>query len=181
MKSLPVEPYDISKLKKKNTFISIPCEKELQDLSFNFIFNYNIFPSNILNFCTEWQNSNNNMQCGDTIVQQIYFPPFKSFSQKIIVGVRIKEIFKSNNLVGFSYETIEGHIEKGISTFKISKLNDNIIFSISTYSKANNFILDLMSPFFSSPYQNYCTKKALKNMVQEFQKENSYVIPASIS
>lgn len=172
-KLLPVIPYNISVLKEKSTVVSIPCNKQLKELSFNFLFDYNIFPDNILTYCSEWKNSKRIMQVNDTIVQQIYFPPVKTLSQKIIVGVRVKEIFKQEDLIGFSYETLKGHIEKGVSSFQVSKTNGSINFTVHTYSKADNLLLDLLSPLFSSPYQDYCTKQALKNMIREFQKENN--------
>lgn len=172
VRSLPVISYNISELKEKKKVISLPCNKSLKEFSFNFLFDYCVFPNNILTYYSEWQNSKRTMQIDDTIVQQIYFPPFKIVSQKIIVGVRIKEIFKEEDFVGFSYETLKGHIEKGISYFQILKSKDKIHFIIKTYSKANNLFLDWLSPLFSSPYQDYCTNKAIKNMIKEFKKEN---------
>ncbi|MEP7197286.1 MAG: DUF1990 family protein [Saprospiraceae bacterium] len=173
-KILPVIPYDNSQLKEKNTFVSIPCQKQLKELSFNFIFDYNIFPDNILTYRAEWQHSKRTMQVNDTIVQQIFFPPHKILSQKIIVAVRIKEIFKQDDLIGFSYETLKGHMEKGISFFQISRTNNTLYFTVHTYSRASNLILEFLAPLFSSPYQDYCTKQALKNMLREFKKENNH-------
>lgn len=172
-KLFPIIPYNISALNKKKTVVSIPCQKQLKELTFNFLFDYNIFPDNILTYYGEWQYSKRVMQVNDTIVQQIYFPPVRTLSQKIIVAVRIKEIFKQDNLIGFSYETLKGHIEKGISSFQVSKTNETLNFSIHTYSKANSLLLEILSPLFSSPYQNYCTKQALKNMIRKFQRENN--------
>ncbi|MBA3827723.1 MAG: DUF1990 family protein [Taibaiella sp.] len=170
---LPVIPYNIGQLKEKKASISITCNEELKELSLNFLFDYLVFPDNILTACTQWAYEQRNMQTGDIIVQQIYFPPFKIISQKIVAGVRIKEIFKEDRLMGFSYETLQGHIEKGISSFLISKTNGYINFAIHTHSKPNNVILDLLSPLFSSPYQDYCTRKALQQMKELFKKENS--------
>ena len=172
-RSLPIIYCNIFELKEKHTVVSIPCIKELNELSFNFLFDYCIFPNNILTYYAEWQDSKRIMQVGDTIVQQIYFPPVKTLSQKIIAGVRVKEIFKQDNLIGFSYETLKGHLEKGVSSFQVSKTNSSINFTVHTYSKANNLFLNFLTPFFSSPYQDYCTKQALKNMIKEFQKENT--------
>ena len=52
-KLLPVIPYDISVLKEKSTVVSIPCIKQLKELSFNFLFDYNIFPDKIFRFCVQ--------------------------------------------------------------------------------------------------------------------------------
>jgi Domain of unknown function (DUF1990) len=172
---LPVIPYKISLLKEKNTTASLPCNKELKELSFNFLFAYCIFPDNILTYCAEWQYQKRKMQVGDTIVQQIYFPAVKILSQKIIVGVRVKDVFMQDDLIEFSYETLKGHIEKGISSFRVLKINGSIKFNIHTHSRANNLFLHLLSPLLSSPYQDYCTRKVLHRMVQLFKKENFIV------
>lgn len=172
LKSRKVEPYILSRLIEKRSEVSIPVKKEFKDFSFNFFFNYNIFPENILVHYSEWNLENRKIKNGDTIVQQIYFPPTKIFSQKIIVGVRIKDVNIESDLISFSYETLEGHIEKGISTFKVEQNGNNLIFSIHTFSQANNPLLRLISPIFSSPYQDFCTKAALNNMINLFKKEN---------
>ncbi|WP_423147162.1 DUF1990 family protein [Rubrolithibacter danxiaensis] len=172
-KNLQPIPYVKSDLKEKNTTYSIPCNKDFSELSFDFLFTYNIFPSNILVYTAEWSLSKRQMQKGDTIIQQIYFPPLKGLSSKVITGVRINNTFKENNIVGFSYETLKGHIEKGISTFSISQLTNELAFTIHTYSKANNVILDFFYAIFSSPYQDFCTTQALKNMIKEFKQENN--------
>lgn len=169
---LPIISYDVTLLKEKTSIVTVPCDKQIKELSFDFLFNYNFFPDNILTSYTEWNSQKRTIRIGDTIVQQIYFPPNKIASQKIIAGVRIKEVFKEDNLVGFSYETLKGHVEKGISSFQIYKTNDEINFKIHTYSKASNKIMDLFSPIFSSPYQDYCTNMALKQMVKLFKAEN---------
>ena len=88
------------------------------------------------------------------------------------MGVRVKGIFKQDDLTGFSYETLKGHIEKGVSSFQVSKTNGSINFTVHTYSKAYNILLDLLSPLFSSPYKDYCNSKALQRMTQLFKKEN---------
>ena len=72
------------------------------------------------------------MKIGDTILQQAFIPPTQSFSQKIIFGVRINNIIEETNRKGFSYETIEGHVEKGESTFTIEKGDKGLIFNIKT-------------------------------------------------
>ena len=109
------------------------------------------------------------MQPGDTIVQQVFIPPVKTFSQKLIFGVRIKEIIDEPAKKGFSYETLEGHVEKGISTFTVEQEGGKIIFKIQTFSGAGNFLSKLMGPVFSTPYQRFCTTKALENCKRQIE------------
>jgi hypothetical protein len=169
-------PTHLFKLKKHDI---IPYQKEnlkhkisqqlingrFNNLSFDSIFDYKIFPSNILTAYPQWIMENRKIQVGDIIVQQINIPPFNNLSQRIIVGVKIKEVLNSDNCKGFSYETLRGHVEKGISTFTIEPKNNRLVFTIETYSAPANAFLNLFQPL-SSLYQDYCTKKALINMEQ---------------
>lgn len=158
-KSYAAIKYTKDTLKHKTSTAIIQCSS-FATLSFNNFFNYKIFPPNILQAYPQWVHENREMKVNDVIVQQIQVPPCISFSQKVIMGVRIKEVFHSNTYQGFSYETLEGHVEKGISTFKV-ELNSNILtFTIETYSAPNNLILSMLQPL-TSLYQDYCTKKAL--------------------
>ncbi len=80
------------------------------------------------------------MQIGDTILQQVFIPPVKQFSKKIIFGVRINAIINEAVRIGFSYETLEGHVEKGESTFTIEEIEGNIIFKIHTFSEPGSWL-----------------------------------------
>ncbi len=111
------------------------------------------------------------MKVGDTIVQQVYIPPTKVFSQKIIFGVRINEIINEPARKGFSYETLEGHVEKGISTFTVEQQENNLIFKIQTYSTPGNILTKLIGLIFSIPYQTFCTKTALNNVKLQIEKQ----------
>jgi hypothetical protein len=167
LKSLNIVPYHKESLKHKISQVIFKINSNnISKLSFDFLFNYNIFPSHILSSYSQWIDENRSMQVGDTILQQIYFPPFIYLSQKIIVGVRIKEVFNSDSCKGFSYETLEGHVEKGVSTFKIEVKKDALLFSIETFSAPNGVFLALFLPL-SSMYQDYCTKEAIKNIEKE--------------
>jgi uncharacterized protein (UPF0548 family) len=104
-------------------------------------------------------------------VQQAFFPPIKNFSQKIIFGVRINEILNKENKKGFSYETIEGHAEKGISIFTIENNTDKVKFKIHTFSEPGNFLSKIVGPLITIPYQKYCTKKALESVKEQIEKQ----------
>ena len=116
-------------------------------------------------YLTQWNHEQRTIKKGDTIMQQVFIPPNRYISQKIIFGVRIKEIIDEQNRVGYSYETLKGHVEKGISTFTIEKTGDEqTVFRIHTYSAPANLLTKLLGPVFSIPYQTYCTRKALQNV-----------------
>ena len=68
---------------------------------------------------------------------------------------------------GFSYETLEGHAEKGISTFTVEQSGNKILFKIQTYSTPGNFFTKLAGPVFSIPYQSFCTGAALRHVKRQ--------------
>lgn len=173
LKGKEVIKYNITQLREKTDVIKISTAKSLHDLDTRFFFDYKIFPPNIMTFLTEWHYEKRRMEVGDTIAQQVFIPPFKFFSQKIVFGVRINKIITDSTKVGFSYETLQGHVEMGESTFTIEQLQTGqMVFKIHTFSKPGNIITQLMAPFFSLPYQTFCTKHALKNVKQQLEELN---------
>ena len=120
---------------------------------------------------TQWQFEGRNMRPGDTIVQQVYIPPIKNVPLKLIFGVRIHSIIREAERIGFSYETLEGHVERGLSTFTIEQTRERkLIFKIHTFSEPGNIASKLLAPVFALPYQAYCTREALKNVQRQLQK-----------
>ncbi|GEM_PF-469039 len=171
LKTKDVMKFERSNLVEKITEVLIESEKQLSDLDLNFFFNYEIFPKNIMIFETQWNDENRKMQVNDTIVQQAFLPPVPSFSQKVIFGVRISEIIDETNRKGFSYETLEGHVEKGVSTFTVEQADDKIKFKIHTFSKPGNLLTKIVGPIISVPYQAYCTRQALENVKKRIETQ----------
>ncbi len=171
LKTQRVMQYELSRLKQKTTSTTIGTNKKIDQLNLDFLLDYHIFPKNIMTFKTQWADEHREMKKGDTIVQQLYFPPTKPFSQKIIFGVRICDVIDESDRKGFSYETLEGHVEKGISTFMLKQTSDGLVFEIQTYSTPGNVLTKLLGPVFSVPYQTYCTAQALKNVKRQLEKQ----------
>jgi hypothetical protein len=166
----PIMTFDKMKLKEKATTIDIRTEKDLAEINFDFLFDYKIFPSNIMTFMTEWGKEKRKMKMGDTILQQAFIPPIKTFSQKIIFGVRINSIINEPERKGFSYVTLEGHVEKGESTFTIEKNHRGLVFKIKTFSEPGNLLTKIVGPIFTVPYQTYCTRAALQNVKRQIEQ-----------
>ncbi len=170
LKKEKVMEYDRAQLIDKTSLIELNVKKRLNEIDLEFLFNYDIFPKHILGSLNQWDAENRKMAIGDTIVQQVFIPPMKSFSQKIIFGVRISEIIEVETIKGFAYEALEGHVEKGISMFTLEQYDEKkIIFKIRTYSTPGNILSRILGPVFSIPYQTYCTKAALnhvKNLIE---------------
>lgn len=171
LKTKKVMDYDKYRLTDKISVIDIDTTKKLDQLNFDFLFDYQIFPDNIMTFKNQWTDENRKMKIGDTIAQQVCIPPTKTFSHKIIFGVRINEIINKIGKKGFSYEILEGHVEKGVSTFTVEQLDNNVIFKIQTYSTPGNFLTKLLGPIFSVPYQAFCTKTALNNVKRKLEHQ----------
>lgn len=171
LKNRKVMSYDKTELTEKITTIDIHTTKKIDQLNLDFFFNYQIFPVNIMAFKTQWDDENRKMKIYDTIVQQAYIPPTKVFSQKIIFGVRINKIIDEADRKGFSYETLEGHVEKGVSIFTIEQIDNKLTFKIQTYSTPGNLLTKLVGPIFSVPYQTFCTKAALKNVKSQLERQ----------
>jgi len=169
LKNKKVMRYDKNQLVEKTSSIYIQTSKTFEELDFRFFFNYQVFPSHILVAKTQWQAENRDIKVGDTIVQQAFLPPLKWLSQKVIFGVRVSEVINEKHLKCFSYETIEGHVEKGISSFSITADNSAIKFSIHTFSEPGNLLTKLLGPIFTLPYQAYCTRQALKQVKQQLE------------
>ncbi|WP_430405725.1 DUF1990 family protein [Fluviicola sp.] len=164
LKQVPIMNYEKSQLREKVSSIEIHNCSDLKELHLQSFFNYHIFPLNILSAYTQWEDEQRTMRAGDTILQQVYLPPFPKFSQKALFGVRIKEVIHEEKRCGFSYETLKGHVECGISYFLLEETNGKISFKIQTFSKPGNLLTRLLGPVFSLPYQTYCTQKGLKNV-----------------
>ena len=173
LKTLPLTQYNASGLTEKTTSIVIDTPMPLTQINTDFLFAYKIFPTNAMTHMTEWALERRIMRVGDTIVQQVYLPPKQSISLKIIGGVRVKEIINQKSRLGFSYETIEGHIEKGRATFILEQTNDNkIYFRVHTVSKPANVLARLVGPVFSVPYQTYLTRLGLNNVKRQLESQN---------
>jgi hypothetical protein len=165
----PTMTFDKTKLKEKTTTIDIKTERTLEQLNLDFLFDYKIFPSNIMTFMTQWGQEKRKMKIGDTILQQAFIPPTRTFSQKIVFGVRINNIIDETDRKGFSYVTIDGHVEKGESTFTIENSIGGLVFKIKTFSEPGNLLTKLIGPIFTVPYQTYCTRTALENVKRQIE------------
>lgn len=171
LKNKMVRRYDKSKLLEKTTSIKVHTNKSIEQLNFDFFFNYQIFPSNILIAKRQWETENRTMKVEDTIVQQAFLPPFRPFRLKVIFGVRISEVINEANLKRFSYETIEGHVEKGISSFSITADTGAVTFRIHTYSVPGNLLTRILAPILTLPYQAYCTRQALLQVKKQIESQ----------
>jgi hypothetical protein len=69
LKTCKVIPHDLNGLDEKATAIDIQTEKKLSELDLNFLFNYHVFPENIIAHKTQWDDEKRKMKPGDIITQ----------------------------------------------------------------------------------------------------------------
>ncbi len=167
--SVRVMQFDKTHLPEKITSIKINTLHNLSTIDLGFFFNYNIFPPSILTFKTQWQLEKRTMKVGDTIVQQVFIPPFKTLSQKLIFGVRINRIIDEPHRKGFGYETLVSHVERGESTFLVEQQHAQTIFKIETRSAPAHTFVKLFGSWAALPYQHYCTRRALENVKRQIE------------
>lgn len=165
-KSLSFEKIDGLPQKKIKTLVLSPV-RNLHQYDFSFLFRYQIFPSQILNFFGEWQLYNRNMQVGDIIIQQVKIPPL-SFSVKLIFGVKILSVYQCKNKVGFSYGTLQGHPETGTNEFSFFIQEDALFAEVHTIAKPGLFLSRNLAPIFTQPFVNFCNRQALQIMKKSF-------------
>ncbi|HWA33811.1 MAG TPA: DUF1990 family protein [Cyclobacteriaceae bacterium] len=166
---LPVSDTSEVMLVNKKSSIEIAAGP-LDKVNFDVLFDYRIFPPNIMSHLAVWTVEGREMRVGDTILQQVHVPPFRTVSQKIIFGVRVDRIIDEPGRKGFSYSTLEGHVETGTSIFTFESENGKNFFRIETFSAPGNLLSKLTGPFFARPYQGFCTKKALQYVKRQVFK-----------
>ncbi|MGC4021862.1 MAG: hypothetical protein QM734_07895 [Cyclobacteriaceae bacterium] len=88
----PTMTFDKARLTEKTSTIDISADQNLRQTNLDFLFDYEVFPSDIMTFKTQWGQEKRKMKIGDTILQQATIPPIKVLSQKIVFGVRINSI-----------------------------------------------------------------------------------------
>src|SRR5260370_41349700 len=86
-------------------------------------------------------------------------------------AVRVRELFSEEDRIGFSYETLAGHPEQGISEFYFTKDDDGLRFFIHTFSQPGHWTSRAFSGL-AIRYQSWCTQRALKYIREQFALHN---------
>jgi hypothetical protein len=161
--AIPVHKVDPATLRVAMHSIAVPAPVGRLP-SYAPLDNYTIFPTRILRHLSQWAYEGLAMQVGDTIAQQIILPPVGGGIVCMICGVRITDIFRSDDRVGFAYTTLAGHVEQGISTFSLHGLGPDAVFTIHTLSRPALPGGKLLAPLLANPYQAWCTRQALAHV-----------------
>jgi hypothetical protein len=99
-KSLELNFLDYSNFPEKTTNSVLPKLKSTSEIDTRPLFSYQIFPKNILQFKTQWEEENRDMVAGDIIIQRIFMPPL-GHGICLEFAVKIKEIFLEKHKLDF--------------------------------------------------------------------------------
>jgi hypothetical protein len=123
-----------------------------------------------MSYFPQWRVEKRGMRPGDLIFQRVFIPPVGS-GLCLDFFVRVKEIVKTPLRMSFSYETLRGHVESGLAKFSLEQAEGCIIFAITTWSSPAHWLTTL-APKVTSLFQDWCTRRALSNMVARFCFDN---------
>ena len=155
---------------EKRTEITIGRPSPIGRYHTDFLFNYDIFPRFLMRAEPQWLRESRSMRVGDVIVQRAVLPPI-GFGLCAEFAVRITKMFSEPQKLGFAYETLAGHVERGISEFFFEERTGAIFFVIHTYSEPGHW-LSRIGGVFTVRYQRWCTQQALRHVKQRFYRDN---------
>lgn len=143
---------------------------DLRTCDLDFLFRYDVFPADILQFLAEWELDGRAMRVGDTIVQQAQVPPSRGIH--LIFASRVTTVFREER-AGFSYGTLRGHPETGINEFSFTSTAKEITATVRTVAGLGLILSRLLAPVFIRRYVTFCNGRALDQMVAKFQSANA--------
>jgi hypothetical protein len=161
-----------SSLPEKISEIALGFPPPIRSYRTDFLSAYDIFPSFLMRAEPEWVREQRRMQIGDIILQRAVLPPI-GFGLCAEFAVRISGIFSESRKIGFAYETLTGHLERGISEFYFEERNGEIFFVIHTYSEPGHWLSRLGGGLLTLPYQRWCTQRALHHVNKRFRRDNA--------
>jgi hypothetical protein len=162
----------VASLPEKTTDIALGCSGPISSYRTDFLFAYDIFPRVIMRAESQWICEKRAMRIGDIIVQRAVLPPI-GFGLCAEFAVRISTIFSEPRKVGFAYETLADHLERGVSEFYFEERNGEVFFVIHTYSEPGHWLSRLGGGRLTLPYQRWCTRRALRHVKQRFWRDNA--------
>jgi Domain of unknown function (DUF1990) len=164
-------------LPDKTSEISLGHFGSLSSFRTDFLFAYNIFPRFLMRAEAQWIRERRTMRIGDIIVQRAVLPPI-GFGICAEFAVRIAALIGEPSKLGFAYETLAGHLERGVSEFYFEERAGEILFVVYTHSEPAHWLSRPGRGVFSLRYQRWCTQQALKHVKQRFHRDNERLIPS---
>ena len=100
----------------------------------------------------QWIRERRTMRIGDIIVQRAVLPPI-GFGICPEFAVRISALIGEPSKLGFAYETLAGHLERGVSEFYFEERAGEVLFVVHTHSEPAHWLSRLGRGVFSLRYQ----------------------------
>jgi hypothetical protein len=164
----------VATLPENTTQIAVECSAPINSYRTDFLFAYDIFARFLMRAEPQWIREGRSMRVGDIIVQRAVLPPV-GFGLCAEFAVRISALFSEPSKLGFAYETLTGHLERGVSEFYFEERGGEIFFVIHTHSEPAHWLSRFGGGIFSLPYQRWCTQRALKHVKRLFHCSNPNV------
>jgi len=162
---------DYRQLPEQTSSIALGVAGPIRRWQTDFLFEYQIFPKSIMQFGAQWTAEERKMAVGDVILQRALMPPL-GVGLCLEFAVRVKAIFNEEKRLGFAYETLDGHAERGVSAFAFEERDGELCFTIQTFSEPAHWTSRIAKHVFTLPYQRWCTRRALANVHRQFLAEN---------
>ena len=158
--------------KKTRVWIPFPDPvRTLDGFDLDYLFQYCVFPRSLLRFFGEWQLERRTMAMGDVIVQEASMPPCRC-GIKFLFGVRVLSVQRTETEAAFTYGTLKGHPENGTNTFSICIADEWLFATVETLDRPGAFPIRIFRAVFIKPYTDYCNRRALLKMRDEFLARN---------
>lgn len=151
LKAAAVTHYDRTRLTERVTSVYIDTGETGNPVDLDVLFDYRVFPTDVMTSYPQWSDEHRRIAVGDTIVQQVNIPPVTSCSLKLMFGARVCEIIDEDDRKGFSYESLTGYVEIGLSTFTVERQDHGHIFRIRTHSEPATALVRLLRSLVSVP------------------------------
>ena len=160
----------VATLPEKTSEIALGYGGPISSYRTKFLFAYDIFPRFLMRADPQWVRERRDIRVGDIIVQRAVLPPI-GFGLCAEFAVRISALISGRSKLGFAYETLTGHLERGVSEFYFEERASALFFVIHTHSEPAHWLSRLARPF-SLAYQKWCTWQALKHVKKRFESCN---------
>ncbi len=157
-------------LPEKTSEIALGYSGLISSYQTDFLFGYDIFPRFLMRAEPQWVREGRAMRVGDIIVQRAVLPPI-GFGLCAEFAVRISGLISEPSKLGFAYETLAGHLERGVSEFYFEDRAGALFFVIHTHSEPAHWLSRVGRPF-SLLYQKWCTQRALEHVKKRFESCN---------
>jgi hypothetical protein len=158
-------------LPEKTSAVALDYRGPISSYRTDFLFAYDIFPRFLMRAEPQWICERRRMRVGDIIVQRAVLPPI-GFGLCAEFAVRISAIMDESSKLGFTYETLAGHLERGVSEFYFEERAGELFFVIHTHSEPAHWLSRFGGGIFSLPYQRWCTHQALRHVKKRFHHKN---------